>query len=60
MKRVLIIDDEKNIADILEYNLKKEGYEATVTKDGETGLFFALSGKYDIVLLDIMLPEMDG
>lgn len=59
-KRILIVEDEKNIADIIEYNIQKQGYETDVAYDGEKGLALALSGKYDLILLDVMLPKMDG
>lgn len=57
---VLIIEDEKNISDILKFNLIKENYEVSQCFDGKEGLDTALSGDFDIVLLDIMLPSMDG
>ncbi len=59
-KKILIVEDEKNIADIIEYNIRKQGYDTDVANDGEKGLAYALSGKYDLVLLDVMLPKMDG
>ena len=59
-KKVLIIDDEKNIVDILKFNLIKEGFETIEAYDGEQGLEFALTQKPDLILLDIMLPKMDG
>ena len=59
-KRILIVEDEKNIADILEYNVQKQGYDTDVAYDGEKGLALALSGGYDLILLDVMLPKMDG
>ncbi|MBR4979472.1 MAG: response regulator transcription factor [Clostridia bacterium] len=59
-KRILIVEDEKNIADIIEYNIRKQGYDTDVANDGEKGLAYALSEKYDLVLLDVMLPKMDG
>lgn len=59
-KRILIVEDEKNIADIIEYNIQKQGYETDVAYDGEKGLALALTGKYDLILLDVMLPKMDG
>lgn len=59
-KLVLIVDDEKPIVDILKYNLSKEGYETIEAYDGETALRFALEKKPDIILLDVMLPIMDG
>ena len=59
-KRILIVEDEKNIADILEYNVQKQGYDTDVAYDGEKGLALALSGGFDLILLDVMLPKMDG
>ena len=59
-KKILIVEDEKNIAQVLAYNIKKEGYDCTCAYDGETGLTEALSGNYDLILLDIMLPRMNG
>lgn len=59
-KRILIVEDEKNIADIVDYNVQKQGYLTDVAYDGEKGLALALSGKYDLILLDVMLPKMDG
>ena len=59
-KKILVVEDEKNIATVLSYNIKKEGYDCDVAYDGETGLNMALSGGYDLLLLDIMLPRMTG
>lgn len=59
-KRILIVEDEKNIVDILSFNLKKEGYETLEAYDGEKGLKLALEEKPDLVLLDVMLPKMHG
>ncbi len=59
-KKILIVDDEKNIVDILKFNLKKEGFETIEAYDGEQGLEMALNQKPDLILLDIMLPKMDG
>ena len=59
-KKILIVDDEKNIVDILKFNLKKEGFLTLEAYDGEQGLEMALSQKPDLILLDIMLPKMDG
>ena len=59
-KRILIVEDEKNIADILDYNVQKQGYDTAVAYDGEKGVALALSGGYDLILLDVMLPKMDG
>lgn len=59
-KKILIVDDEKNIVDILKFNLEKEGFETIEAYDGEQGLEAALNEKPDLILLDIMLPKMDG
>ncbi|HHW48819.1 MAG TPA: response regulator transcription factor [Clostridiaceae bacterium] len=59
-KKILIVDDEKNIVEILKFNLKKEGMETIEAYDGEKGLEMALNEDPDLVLLDIMLPKMDG
>lgn len=59
-KKILVVDDEKNIGDILKINLEKEGYGVLIAMDGEEGLALALSENPDLVLLDVMLPKMDG
>ena len=59
-RRILIVEDEKNIAMLLSFNLGRAGFETDVAEDGELGLRKALSDKFDIVLLDIMLPKLDG
>ncbi len=59
-KKILVVEDEKAIADILEFNLKKEGYEVVCAYDGEDGLGKALSESPDLILLDVMLPKLDG
>lgn len=59
-KTVLIVDDEKAIVDILDFNLKKEGYETVKAYDGKEGLRLARTVKPDLILLDVMLPYMDG
>ena len=60
MPSVLIVEDEKTIVDMLAFNLKRDGFETAAAYDGPTGLDMALSGQYDLVLLDVMLPGMDG
>lgn len=57
---VLVVDDEKPIVDILKYNLAKEGYNVLMAFDGEEALKAAETGNPDLVLLDIMLPKIDG
>jgi len=59
-KTILIVDDEKPIVDILVYNLEKEGYQTLEANDGITAVNMALEKKPDLILLDIMLPKMDG
>lgn len=59
-KTILVVDDEKRIVDILVYNLQKEGYETIEANDGETAIELALERKPDLILLDIMLPKIDG
>ena len=59
-KKVLIIEDEKSISDIIKFSLNKEGFDVDTAYDGKTGLDKALSGSPDLILLDVMLPVMDG
>jgi len=59
-KRVLVVDDEPNIVDILRFNLEREGYEVITASDGLEGLSQARSQAPDLILLDVMMPEMDG
>ena len=59
-KTILIVDDEKPIVDILVYNLQKEGYNTIEANDGEAGIEMAFNKKPDLILLDIMLPKVDG
>ena len=59
-KKVLIVDDEKNIVEILKFNLKKEGFDTIEAYDGEQAMELALNEKPDLILLDVMLPKMDG
>ena len=59
-KKVLIVDDEKAIVEILQYNLEKNEFETLVAFDGKQALELAQTQDPDLILLDIMLPEMDG
>lgn len=59
-KTILIVDDEQPIVDILVYNLKREGYNTLEANDGVTAVDMALKEHPDLILLDIMLPRMDG
>lgn len=60
MKKVLIVDDEPSIVTLLTFNLEKEGYQVTSATDGTTGLQLALTNHFDFIILDIMLPGLDG
>jgi two-component system response regulator VicR len=59
-KTVLIVEDEQNIVDILSFNLAREGYDTMEAYDGKTGLQLAMERNPDLILLDLMLPEMNG
>lgn len=59
-KTILVVDDEKNIVDILSFNLQKEGYEVLKAYDGEKGLKIFMETPLDLILLDVMLPKLDG
>ena len=59
-KTILIVEDEQNIVDILSFNLSREGYQTLEALDGPTGLQLALEQNPDLILLDLMLPGMDG
>ena len=59
-KTILIVEDEQNIVDILSFNLSREGYDTLEAYDGRTGLQLALEQNPDLILLDLMLPEMNG
>ena len=60
VKTVLIVDDEQAIIDVLKFNLLKEGYKTIEAKDGQTALEMALKERPNLIMLDIMLPKMDG
>lgn len=58
--RILIVDDEEDILELLQYNLRLEGYEIAIAHDGQEGIDQFHSFKPDLILLDIMMPKMDG
>lgn len=58
--RILVVDDEEPIAKILDFNLRKEGYDVIVANDGEKAVELAFSEDPDLILLDLMLPKKDG
>lgn len=58
--RILIVEDEFNLADVISNKLKKEKYTVDIATNGEDGLFNALSGIYNLIILDVMLPYING
>jgi heavy metal response regulator len=58
--RILIVEDEKKIASFIKRGLKEEGYAVDVAYDGEEGHFLATTNEYDLIILDLMLPKVDG
>jgi len=59
-KRILIVDDEEHIRELLEFDISHSGYLTDTAKNGEEGLKKALEGNYDLVILDVMMPKMNG
>ncbi|MBN1587091.1 MAG: response regulator transcription factor [Candidatus Omnitrophica bacterium] len=59
-KKILVVEDEKNIVETVKYNLEKDGYRVTVCMDGESALKACMKDKPDLVVLDLMLPKLDG
>jgi len=59
-KLILVVDDEENIRDLLVFNLQKEGYDTIEAEDGLTAVDLALKEKPDLILLDVMIPKLDG
>jgi two-component system alkaline phosphatase synthesis response regulator PhoP len=59
-KRILLVEDEENLKDVIRLNLEMEGYDVTVAVDGEQALAQARSARFDLCILDIMLPKIDG
>ena len=60
MSKILIVDDEPPIIDVLSYNLKQAGYEVVIARDGEQAVAAARRDKPDLIILDLMLPKLDG
>ena len=60
MKTILVVDDEEDIVELVSYNLKKEGFAVDAAYDGETALKMVRSGPYDLIILDLMLPGVQG
>lgn len=59
-KKILILEDEKPLAHALELKLSHEGYEVTTTDNGETGVGLLTKEKYDLILTDLIIPDVDG
>ena len=59
-KRILIVDDDTEIRDLLEFDISSSGYFVDTARDGMEGLNKALNNKYDLILLDVMMPKMNG
>ncbi len=60
VKKVLVVEDDTAIKTLLKYNLEHAGYQATTSSDGQVGYELALNNEYDFILLDVMLPNLDG
>jgi len=60
MKKILLVEDENNVAAFIKKGLTEEGYEVSIALDGNIGLQMALSNSFDLIILDIMLPGMNG
>ncbi len=58
--RLLVVEDEKKVSSFIKKGLEEEGYAVDVINDGEEGLYMALDGVHDLIILDIQLPKMDG
>ncbi len=59
-KRILVVEDDRSLVDVLIYNLQQAGYETSVARDGRAALHQAHVASHDLILLDVMLPELDG
>lgn len=60
MKKILIVEDEENISDILSYSLRKEGYETKIADTGKSAIELVASFRPNLIILDLMLPDMNG
>ena len=58
--KILVVDDEKLLVKGMRFNLENEGYEVETAYDGKTAVELARSGGFDLIILDVMMPEMDG
>ncbi len=60
MSKILVVDDDKSIVDLLQFILTREGYTVVVARDGKAGLQAVQQERPDLIILDVMMPEMDG
>lgn len=60
MKKILIIEDQSNIIELIRFNLEQTGYQVDYALDGEAGLEQIHKNRYDLLILDLMLPKIDG
>ena len=60
MQRILLIEDEKSVASFIQRGLSEEGYDLSIAEDGNTGTKLGASQAYDLIILDIMLPDRNG
>ncbi|MFW7380351.1 MAG: response regulator [Oligoflexus sp.] len=60
MKKILVIEDDPDIRELIRYNLSREGFDLTLSPNGSQGLEFGLSGQHDLIILDLMLPQLSG
>lgn len=60
MKKILVIEDDPDIRELLRYNLSREGFDVTIATNGHDGLEAGISGAYDLIILDLMLPQISG
>ena len=58
--RILVVEDEKKVASFIKRGLEEENYEVDIAYDGEEGLFMGETNPYDLIIMDVMLPKMDG
>lgn len=58
--KILVVDDEKTLVKGMKFNLENEGYEVECAYDGAAALELAREGRFDLIILDVMMPEMDG
>ncbi len=60
MGKILVVDDDKNICELLRLYIEKEGFEVQIANDGKAAIDMFETGNFSLIMLDIMLPELDG